>query len=96
MSKAKHTCGPWRCQFITDRHAIIETTAHLKPGDPGFPMPIKPSAANARLIESAPELLAACEMTLADLDAYMREQKAWDENRRQLRAAIAQAKGGAA
>ena len=107
MSAAKHTPGPW---FIrTNRHTSTDGRpwGWLDAAPPGGPQRNIPgvqvtwtrgeaSEANARLIAAAPELLAALNAALDDVDAARAdgyEPPAWAEA---ARAAIAKATGSAA
>lgn len=104
MSEANHTPGPW-CVDGEDYFAkvvskdgwTIAETSHIHDGDLGKAEDIH--LANMRLIAAAPDLLAACEASLALLTKYGEGRfacAAFESERKlihQLRAAITKAKG---
>jgi len=76
MSESKHTPGPWRIEpdRITDQYYHHITAgagmAQIEPGDDiddGFSFHAFLSAADARLISCAPELLEALEYMVANI-----------------------------
>jgi hypothetical protein len=89
MSAAKHTPGPW----VVDGRTIYAECDRESFTVAGMPATNHATReADARLIAAAPELLAACEATLAQWHSEsITEQKSLHT---QLRAAIAKAKGG--
>jgi hypothetical protein len=86
MTEAKHTPGPWqscnydgRCRVILGDDLRIAVVL----GDHDE------SAANARLIAAAPDLLEALELWLSAADIHT-----FDDAKAKARATIARAKGG--
>lgn len=103
MSTAQHTPGPWKYGrqsvspdwvIVTDAAGSIVANVNTETGPDAASRPamrVMPADANARLIASAPELLAALEYVLNCAEA-----DGWSEFMLgQARAAIAKAKGGA-
>ena len=92
----QHTPGRWNYhdyseEFIIDCGDIFG--AVILPVGNDFPR--EEQLANARLIAAAPDLLAALENVLPDLEHYVRTHGAGPDRRLELaRAAIAKAKGG--
>jgi hypothetical protein len=96
-----HTPGPWKLTeettigrpCITGRIGLIAMLAVHDVGDAEWDA----DTANARLIAAAPDLLAACEAVLSNLDHL---SDVWGQEgvtrtvQDRLRAAIAKAKGG--
>ena len=103
-TNATHTPGPWiasdqsrhgcdyRDRHIMDDSGDILATVHA----------VRTTAAgrdaNARLIAAAPDLLAACEAALSELEALRGVDEGFPqgETAQALRSAIAKAKGGEA
>ena len=104
MSESKHTPGPW---FVFGNGHCVGGPKGFIDGDPreqtagvamcGMRLRTDDEAeANARLIAAAPELLAACEMLIANPGEW--SQTAFDRQvgaaRKLAEAAVAKAKGG--
>ena len=107
-TQTQHSPGPWELDiskasgqwFIVNRTKYV--VAFVAPND-YMALLVKLDAerkANAHLIAAAPDLLAACERVLEDLEGVGwgevqgREADAWlDETEKALRAAIAKARG---
>lgn len=92
MSNATHTPGPWN----VSRHATPDYAPQfgIYAGESARDLATVTgdnAAADAALIEAAPDLLAACEALLNCIDPA----RDWKEAKA-ARAAIAKAKGGAA
>lgn len=92
MSNASHTQGPWN----VSRHATPDYAPQfgIYAGESARDLATVTgdnAAADAALIEAAPDLLAACEALLNCIDPA----RDWNEAKA-ARAAIAKAKGGAA
>lgn len=102
---AQHTPGPWKAESAKDyasgRHDDKRWTVHAN----GMPLIAivdqyrGQAQANARLIASAPELLAALERVAEDLEYFASEVPPSKDEcgamAKAARAAIAKAKGGA-
>ena len=94
MSAQKHTPGPWRvgqiAQTVVADSADGTHAAHGEIEYYGAPLVCESvsSSANAHLIAAAPELLAACESSLAMVETNQGPPD-WDA----MRAAIAKARG---
>jgi hypothetical protein len=99
MSNATHTPGPWHVRssegqqshvvYAADNYAIANATTYHGQH------PLHCAEANARLIAAAPELLAACEAALPELDFVSDGLgEGFHTVVDGLRAAIAKAKGG--
>lgn len=82
MSESKHTSGPW--EWVPDRFrggysglvgpdgAEVLFPNHANDGDEGAAwFEDFPTAADARLIAAAPDLLAACKTLVGDIDALI-------------------------
>ena len=101
---SKHTPGPWFAQdtrLVGGQVAVVGPNHDRKAGEQGVMVVAHVNGrsgeqgANARLIAAAPDLLAACELTLAHLtSAAHRETKIIPPVLAALRAAIAKATGG--
>jgi hypothetical protein len=101
---SKHTPGPWQIrsvkgdpllQVCADKEPVA-IVAHPWPTTIGDPARIQ--SANARLIASAPELLAACERQVANIERWLETGVPADaaESKSiydQMKAAIAKAEG---
>jgi hypothetical protein len=106
----QHTPGPWQAQYMTETHRIVgggddmggahQVAIIYHDPDPRLMERNPNAAADALLIATAPELLAALENLLsraalpgpARKDAVLRERMI--SAREQARAAIAKATGG--
>lgn len=90
-----HTPGPWHVQGcgIVSMNDNIAHVARL-PGEENHPSVLAERKANAALIASAPELLAALSQLLIEVDD-MTARVGWSGNggRKMARAAIAKATG---
>ena len=83
----QHTPGPWHAEPAPHRsHWILGATS--------VALTIEPNEANARLIASAPELLAACMSALRALEDNLSPGPMDEDAKAGLRAAIARATGG--
>ena len=104
----EHTPGPWivtrpfpnRAILLIEQYTETDTAWIARTVDStGRPHIQKEVEANARLIAAAPDLLAACELSLAWLDSVCDENFSLGaepegvEAKRQIVAAIAKAKG---
>lgn len=72
MSKQKHTPGPWgihklRPTMVYPSHLVFDQRGFLVAEGRAAGGPLRQATANAKLIATAPELLAALEATLAYL-----------------------------
>ena len=84
-----HTPGPWHYE-TGDDGAVIYTGFTIAK----IPIDGSDWQSNARLIASAPDLLAALEAALEAVE-YYDEREGAEKTLRQVRAAIAKANGGA-
>lgn len=101
MSDAKHTPGPWEANYTTVDGAIVRW--HISSQKHGSAYPVcehmiesapesSEQIANARLIASAPDLLAACLMVANKLTGHHRPTTAdLNEMQSAVNAAIAKA-----
>lgn len=64
MSKPKHAPGPWRYVFEADGTAVYSADKKLVCVGVMPTIGVGDVDANARLIEAAPDLLAACQFVL--------------------------------
>ena len=101
MPDAKHTPGPWNVitgpdhepPDFSDLLIGVRPCGILAHVDPSNEMP-SVADANARLIASAPDLLAAAEAALAGIEACLPQvARALAEELAKLRTAIARARG---
>jgi hypothetical protein len=101
VSGARHTPGPWHVNAIDSKRNRItgdETSTgwdrlHVNGGNATIARVYKP--VDARLIASAPELLAACKSVLDSVPfASYRGDGELEECEERLRAAILKAEGG--
>jgi hypothetical protein len=83
MSETKHTPGPWRLDTWNGWLLSAEDVGIVK-----FDMN-RTLLADAKLIAAAPELLAACELALLDMDSWQIS----GPGRKAIEAAIKKAKG---
>ena len=97
----KHTPGPWKIKGpdrVEGDYAILAdgfiiAQAYKQTDDDRF----EPVDANARLIAAAPELLKECEKSLEaflHIQQYIEPSMIDEDGIKQLKAAIAKAKGG--
>jgi hypothetical protein len=99
MSETKHTPGPWRAEESAHQqefsHWIGTTSLKVMPRQSTIAAVLnagsEESAANARLIAAAPELLAGCRALLAIYDEHLGGSGL--QGVRDARAAIAKAEG---
>ena len=103
-----HTPGPWcfvEGDYATDQPYIgvpgkvICDIGQRAEDDEGQPLQYEQhpqDTANARLIASAPDLLAACEAIMPHLDSDLLAHEPWLSEIEAMRAAIAKAQLGAA
>jgi len=96
MSEAKHTPGPWEYGVIPEQYQTYCFGARGLLFGRVVGSPARDAEADARLIASAPDLLAACKMAVAAvLYAQTVDQSgSFDATRAALSAAIAKAEGG--
>lgn len=99
----QHTPGPWRATALGQTIAIdcdpvlgadMLGIAHIGNGDPRIGIPSARDKANARLIASAPALLAALEDVSLAIDVELKngaELVSWEHYRQIVDAAIAAA-----
>jgi hypothetical protein len=101
-----HTPGPWKARLNEwSRYEIISPSGGVlavisKWDDPSSPPPVEQTEANACLIKTAPELLAALELALTAIDAAANRCEMLNDNNflgyvltgDKIRAAIAKAK----
>lgn len=98
MTNATHTPGPWLLdgdKICTNRdNEIARITRYGAWFDAGTPYGLKNPIgdANARLIAAAPDLLAASEAFISELNSGS-DFTAWEKAKVNLREAIAKAKG---
>jgi len=108
---AQHTPGPWlhlhrkgsdgmyRTEVFSEEHGVI-ATCNWVPKHLGNGITVTYREANARLIAAAPEMLAALQAVLAEIDEPDRPHStdSWLPSHlvHQVRAAIAKVEGGAA
>lgn len=85
-----HTPGPWRTEeqwhgtaIKADKRTVARTS----------PWSNREEQANARLIAAAPDLLAAVESLVADIEAYGEPEAALTESMQDCYAAIKAARG---
>lgn len=83
MSESKHTPGPWRLDTWNGWLLSAEDVGIVK-----FDMN-RTLLADAKLIAAAPELLAACELALLDMDSW----GIFGPGRKAIESAIKKAKG---
>jgi hypothetical protein len=107
MSEMKHTPGPWQWHKLDgrddpDHFNALESeggtvlTYQVTCSDPNPDTTIEVSEANARLIASGPDLLAAAQAALTYLDSFAVSTGAgYDAARANLKAAIAKATNNA-
>ena len=96
-----HTPGPWRVATFDgpNEYASIEAGNEISElvricDIPSWPCATNEMEANAILISSAPELLAALEAAVTAVE-YYHEHEGAEETMRQVRDAITKATGGA-
>jgi len=97
MSKSKHTSGPWSnpTGSVTVREAATPRSLKVCDMSSDGGRPVAEQEANARLIAAAPDLLAALEESLREVEAFTKRTGipqfvGWIDK---ARAAIAKAKG---
>lgn len=89
--RVQHTSGPWEslgCGVIQVGRDNVTIAKAQKSGKFGHKFPPGQAEANARLMASAPEMLAALEKAL-----FILEQNEFDDHAEHLRGVIAKAKG---
>lgn len=94
MSEPKFTPGPWTVRFDHDNIGYPCYFIHGFSGDAKRDVALH--TANANMIAAAPDLYAALEMLLADIEEYQRiNQLGGENNHAQVlaRAALAKAEG---
>jgi len=98
MSSSQHTPGPWNVEypdddshiFVTDLQDVTVATVWRQPLDPP-----EWADSNARLIAAAPEMLSALEVAYAELENHRDVPGIAKHVLPCIRAALAEAKGGA-
>lgn len=101
MNERKHTEGPWMATRMEVGSGYLIGQGYGRPARLTNIAHVGPNEANALLIAACPDLLAACEASLVELDAHdggecagcALEHSCTGCVKRKLRAAIAKAKG---